>query len=649
VNFTLHSTTAPSSAVLPPGAQDLPRLQKPARRRLSPAKIFGGALAVAVATGGVVLFSVPGMSKPINRLLFNGSNVGVITTKVRKGPLPITVVEKGSLESSENKDAYCNVEGQTTIIMIKPEGTPVKQGEVVCLLDSASLRDQLVNQKITTKSAEANYENAKLTREVAEIAVVEYVEGIFKQDEQTVDGEIKLAEADLSRSEDRLAWAERMYSKGYVSKAALTSEQQTLKKARFALEQAQSKRKVLLEYTKSKTIKELKSEVEKTRSDELAKKATWELEVGKEKKLERQIAACEIKAPADGLVVYANDPSRAFGSNQPQIEEGATVRERQKIFSLPDISRMQVNTKVHESQIDKLAKGMKAKIRVDAFASETLEGTVTDVAPLPDSTNFFSSDIKVYTTKVRIDNPLSGLKPGMTAEVEILVDRKTDVLTVPVLAVLQFHGKDHVSKRIEDQFVQTEVELGVSNEAYVQIVKGVSEGDVIAMSPMSLMSDEEKRKAFGAATKGGKKDWGEEGGSGEPGQPGVGGPGVTKKVAAGPGAAGKEADAAKAKAKGKGAGGFAKGKGAGGNRPAFFTKLQKLSQDERTQLRSPDTSEEEKSQLYKKAGLTDEELTQMAEMRKNFGGGGGPGGGGGRRGGAGGGRRGGDGGGGEDQ
>ncbi len=94
-----------------------------------------------------------------------------------------------------------------------------------------------------------------------------------------------------------------------------------------------------------------------------------------------------------------------------------------------------------------------------------------DVAPLPDSTNFFSSDIKVYTTKVKIDRPLPGLKPGMTAQVEILVDRKTDVLTVPVLAVLQFQGKDHVTKKVGDRFVQTEVELGVSNEKYVEVVE----------------------------------------------------------------------------------------------------------------------------------------------------------------------------------
>jgi len=595
-------------------------------------------LVTLLGIGGVVVYSVPGMSKPIKGLFFNG-NSDVLTTVVRKTPLPITVVEKGSLESSKNQDAYCLVEGQTTILMIKPEGTPVKKDEIVCELDSASLRDQLVNQRITTKSAEANHENAKLTREVAEISVIEYVEGIFKQDQATVEGEIKLAESDLSRSEDRLDWARRMFDKGYVSMATKVSEELTLKKNRFALEQAQSKKKVLISYTKDKTIKELQSEVEKARSDELAKKATWELEASKEKKLEVQIVNCTIKAPADGIVVYANDPNRAF-TGQPQVEEGAQVRQQQKIFSLPDITRMQVNTKVHESQIDKLARNMKAKIRVDAFAADTLDGTVTDVAPLPDSTNFFSSDIKVYTTKVRIDQPLPGLKPGMTANVEILVDRKPSVLTLPVLTILQFHGKDHVAKKVDDRFVQTEVELGASNEKYIEILKGLNEGDIVAMSPMSLMTDEEKRAAFGSASKGGKRDWGEDGSApaDAKGAPGAGPPGAGTTVAGVAGAPAKGGDATKAKAKGKGAGGSAKGKGGRGGGAAFFAKLKSLTDEERSQLRSPSTSEEEKSQLYKKAGLTDAEMQQMAEMRKNFGGGG-PGGGGGfgggRRGGGG--------------
>ena len=74
--------------------------------------------------------------------MFVSPNADIITQTVRLGELPITVVEKGTLESSKNQDAFCNVEGGTTIIMIKPEGTQVKKGDVVCELDSAALSDQ---------------------------------------------------------------------------------------------------------------------------------------------------------------------------------------------------------------------------------------------------------------------------------------------------------------------------------------------------------------------------------------------------------------------------------------------------------------------------------------------------------------------------
>ncbi len=110
------------------------------------------------------------MSKPLKEILREPERRHRHQT-VRLGELKITVVEKGALESSKNQDAFCNVEGGTSIIMIKPEGTRVTKDELVCELDSAALRDSLTNQKITTKSAKANFGNATLTREVAEIAV----------------------------------------------------------------------------------------------------------------------------------------------------------------------------------------------------------------------------------------------------------------------------------------------------------------------------------------------------------------------------------------------------------------------------------------------------------------------------------------------
>jgi len=630
VNFSLQNTEAPASGPAP-ATRELPALQRPRKRRPSLGKLLALGLAAALAVGGVALVSVPGLNKPF-RSLFASTSIEIVPHEIRSGALPITVKEKGALESSKNDDVMCQVEGGTTIISILPEGTRVKKGDLVCELDAAALSDSLTNQKIATQAAEAAFQQAKLTREVAEIAVKEYEEGVYLQDKATINGEIKLAESEMARSEDRVAWAERMFKKGYVSRAQEVSEKLNFEKAKFSYEQAQGKMTVLESFTKVKTITELKSEVQKALSDEKAKQQTLELEQSKEAKYEKQIKNCKLYAPNDGLIVYANDVNRSFGSNAPQVEEGAAVRERQKIFSLPDITNMQVNAKVHESQIDKITPNMKARIRVDAFADTELMGRVVDVAPLPDQTSFFSSDIKVYTTRIKIENPLPGLRPGMNAEVVILVDRKEDVLSVPVQAILEYGGKDHVAVRTPEGYERREVTLGATNDEFVEIAKGVSAGQFVALNPIVLLSDTEKRELFGAGRTM-KKGWGgaekgEGGAAGKdgaaPGKGGPGGPGAP----AGPGGPAGKGDMAKAKGKGA-------RKGGGGANNPMFAKMKNLSPDERKTLFTG--SDEEKAEVFKKAGITEAEIDQMKQMRERggFGGGGGGGGAGGGPGGGG--------------
>ncbi len=199
--------------------------------------------------------------------------------------------------------------------------------------------------------------------------------------------------------------------------------------------------------------------------------------------LEKQIVSCKLIAPDDGVVVYANDPSRRGGP--PQIEEGATVRERQLIFCIFDIDGpKQVNAKAPESWVDRLVPGQKARIEVDAYPGETLSGEVIDVAPLPDPTSFVNSNIKVYTTKVRIDGIARQLRPGMTARVEILVTERDNAVTVPVEAILQYDGKDYVAVKRPDGAIEwREVTLGESNEVEVEVKQGINPGEHVAARP----------------------------------------------------------------------------------------------------------------------------------------------------------------------
>jgi len=143
-------------------------------------------------------------------------------------------------------------------------------------------------QRLATRKARAEFEIARHTRILAEIAVEEYEVVDYPRDLATVEGEIKLAESETARSEDRIAWAARMFDKGYVSRAQKASEELNFQKAKFALEQAQAKRKVLTLFSKDKVIKERKSAVEVARSAEQVKQAAWELEQAREIDLEIQ-------------------------------------------------------------------------------------------------------------------------------------------------------------------------------------------------------------------------------------------------------------------------------------------------------------------------------------------------------------------------
>ena len=558
--------------------------------------------------------------------LFRDKQGDLIPFEVTRRKLVITVRERGALESSKNEEVKSEVEGQTTILMILPEGTRVKKGELVAELDSATLTDNQVNQQISTERANADYESSMRTREVAEISVKEYTEGTYPKELKDIEAERTLALSELERARDRLRWSEQMFKKDYIPEGQLIADKLSLQKSEIAVEQADRKKMVLELFTYKKQITDLQANVEKAKADELAKKQTLELEQTKLEKLKKQINKTKLYAPNDGLIVYANDQGGfRGGGNEPLIIEGATVRERQTIFSLPDIQHMQVNAKVHESMVDRVKRGQQVKIRVDAFANAKLTGNVLNIAPLPDPSSWMSSDIKVYTTLVTVDQSYSALRPGMNAEVEILIDVIDDALCIPVTAVLPLKGKDYVYKLTPKGPVRTEITLGSTNDILIEVKEGLTEGDRVAMSPAALLTEDEKQEAFSASARANARvaDFGD-----------------AKPVS--PGAdSGEDGDAkAKAKAKAKGA----------GDPMALFQKLRQktasLSTEEKAQLKSPDTSEADKESLYKKAGVTDEEIAQIKQMMEQFkngggpggGGFGGPGGGGGRPGGGGGGR-----------
>jgi HlyD family secretion protein len=128
---------------------------------------------------------------------------------------------------------------------------------------------------------------------------------------------------------------------------------------------------------------------------------------------------------------------------------------------------------------------MQSKIRLDAFPNVLLTGTVRSVSeyPLPALSSY--STIKEYGAEVTIDDPPPGVRSGMTAQVAIEVEKKDNVLQVPVQAVLERSKRFFCIVDSGGELVAKEVQVGSSNEQYVVISEGLEEGEQVVLAPQS--------------------------------------------------------------------------------------------------------------------------------------------------------------------
>lgn len=417
------------------------------------------------------------------------------THTVRRGLMRVTVTEDGNVESAKNVDVKCLVEGGSTILEIVNEGQQVTAGTVLFKLDSSAIEEQLTTQKIAYEKARSTYIQAEEAVAVAEIAIREYEKGTFLQELQVADANIVIAKENLKNAEAMLSFSERMFRKGYIGEQQLESNRFAVERSKLDLDTAETARNVLVEFTKAKMLKELQSARDTAEAQMLAEKAALELEKKKLEHLEQQLERCVVRAPQDGMVIYAHE-QRRFGQGD-QIEEGAAVRQNQSIIRLPDLSQMEVKVLVHETKVNKIASGMKANIRIRDWRTK---GSVVSVATQAEPGSWFSASVKEYAAIVRIDDELTGMgiKPGMTAEVEIVVAELRDALTVPLLGVIQ-QGRQYYCFVADPSsptgYTKRQVVVGMTNDRELEIKDGLSEGDRVILNPRATVPEARENNA----------------------------------------------------------------------------------------------------------------------------------------------------------
>ena len=582
----------------------------------------------------------------------------VLLHTVKKETLSVTVTEKGTLESAENKDVICEVKAgnkgfATTINRVIDDGSLVKKGQLLMVLDDSALQDQHQAQDIVVQTAfaakvkaEKDYDiavkdNERLIAEaenalvVAEIELVKYTgvgnalaavcglavsaneSGSYQQQLDDLTGQVRLAESDVEQNRERSAWADRMVKMKYMSPAQAQAERSRMDSSVEKLRSLQSQKTLLSSYEKKKSFSDLQSKVENARrlvaqkkleaeakaiQASIEKKTKVSVYLTEDKKLTEiisQIEKCKIYAPQDGMVVYFKNESSRFGSTpQGLIEQGAQVKEGQKLLRIPNLNVMQVNTKVHEAMVSRIkgdirvptgifegfrtglltnadpfsrlvsqkddflelvqekyrdheyytaSKGQRASVRVDAMSEQVFPARVRSVAGVASQADSWISDVKLYQTLVLIEKSVDGLKPDMTAEVTIHVDGVRDVLAVPLQSIIggaEMGATRKLFVRTPTGYDEKEVVLGIYNDKMVEVKEGLAEGDEVVINPKVLLGDAKTKTRDGDNSKGGGdgKAWPGKGGAapggGDPTKKGPGGPGGPKAGAPGGGAPG---------------------------------------------------------------------------------------------------------------
>ena len=504
--------------------------QKTKRQRKLPKK--GTLFLLTILIAGAVVLLVPAVRRPLFSAFSSGQkkNTTYITDQATRGAFRVSVTERGQLDSLNNVTLSSKVKGFTTIISIVPEGTMVKAGELVCELDSSTLVDKEKQQQIQVTQAEAELKQAEENVEIqktqnesdasaaqleltlAELDKEKFLQGESQRDLNLKEGAVTKAQEDLQRAEENFEFSKRIAKKGYKNQNDVEADRITVVKAEIDLEIAKEDLKVEREYIQKRTETELKANVkEKERNLDRVKRQgiaalaqldarlkasqlTYEVERSELDRIREQIEACKMIAPQNGQVVYANQNSGRRGSGEDVIEEGTEVRERQAIIQLPDFSKMKVDARIHESKISMIEEGQDVDIRVDAFPEQRYAGVVDQVSSVPISSNWMRPDLKEYKATIKIvpnGADISKLKPGLTAEIEIRIEERDNVLQVPVQSVITIGEQRYIFVLTPGNTpVRREILIGQASDTMIEVKDGVAAGEEVILNPRTHFADE---------------------------------------------------------------------------------------------------------------------------------------------------------------
>ena len=401
-----------------------------------------------------------------------------LTHTIARGDLLVTVTKQGLVESSENTEIKCKVRGRNAVLWIIESGSIVKPGDELVRLDSLFIQEQIDER---TKYAHwsqsaADHSAANVAR--ATLAVSEYEQGRYISEVMTQEKDVVVAEAALKSAENRLSHTRLMARSKYISELEVEEKEFAVKQAKLNVELKRTQLDVLKRFTKKEQSQTLSGDLKAIKATHEANSERATADGSRRDRALAEIEHCVVRAERVGLVIHPNAAKWEAGP----IAEGTRVYKDQVLLLMPDLSKMQVKVGINESVVDRVKVGQKATVRL---SDQTLEGAVSSVASITKPAGWWTGNEVNYDTLVALPAG-HGLRPGMSAEVEVAIASYEDVLIIPVAAVVESGDQHFCWVQTTDGPERRPLKIGDSNGVFTIVEQGLTEGDEVILNPIAF-------------------------------------------------------------------------------------------------------------------------------------------------------------------
>lgn len=463
------------------------------------------------------------------------------TVAVQRGTLVATISAAGSVEPAAQVTLTFQGAGRVAEVEAQ-ESERVQAGEILAVLDTADLELQVAQARLSLATAEAQLAKTKVGPTAAEVAAAQAGlesarENLAKVQDGPTEAQLAAAEAARKAAEDSYQrvlarpdpedieqaklnldqsknslWAAQAQrdstcgavSKGHSPKAQCDSAEAQVLNAEVSVQLAEMAYQQAQEPATAAEIENAAAQVQRTQdewerlrdSPTAAELAAAEAQVAQaESQLEMLVEGptTEDLAIAEAQVEQARLSLQQaerrleeatlrtpFAGTVAMVgaSEGEWVTSATPMVVLVDLSGYHVDLTIDETEIGQMRVGQEATITLDAFLDQEIRGTVSRIAP----TATIQQGVVTYNVRVDLVSTKLAVKPGMTANADIVVARKEDVLLVPNRAVRSSGGRRVVEVPGEEGPKEVPVEVGLRNESMTEILSGLSEGQQVVVS-----------------------------------------------------------------------------------------------------------------------------------------------------------------------